>query len=197
VKNEYRSIGRWRVKASAEEVFEILRRQTEYPRWWPAVCLAARETRPGRVHIRARSWFPLALSWDAHETLAHEPNLFSIEVRGDLTGRGVWSIVPDGEFVDISFDWIVTLSQPLLRRLSFVLKPAFEAGHKWAMEQGLRSLELELERGRAGSVGEMNRIPAPPEPNRILRPELIAEAALAAAVLIGLSGGAVKTQPGT
>jgi hypothetical protein len=58
------------------------------------------------------------------------------------------------------------------------------------MEQGLRSLELELERQRAGSVQEMSMVPAAPGVNRLLRPELIAQAALVAAVIIGLSRNA-------
>lgn len=80
---------------------------------------------------------------------------------GDFVGRGVWSIVQDGAFVDVSFDWKLLAEKPLLRYLSFLLKPAFEANHRWAMEQGRKDLELELERSRANTVEQMNAIGAP------------------------------------
>jgi hypothetical protein len=179
-------ISRWRVKASAEEVFEILSQPLEYPRWWPSVYLSAKQTGARLVTLHTRGWLPYTLTWEALETGMDAPRLLSVQATGDLMGRGVWSVVPDGEFCDIGFDWLVEVEKPLLKRLSPVLKPAFEANHRWAMEQGLRSLELELERQRAGSVQEMSMIPAAPTPNRILKPELIAKAALAAAVLLGL-----------
>jgi hypothetical protein len=198
VTNQYRSITRWRVQATAVEIFEILSQPLEYPRWWPSVYLDVRETGPGIVRLLTRGWLPYTLAWQAQENGAQPPNLLSVQATGDLFGRGVWSILPDPEnteFCDITFDWQVTAAKPLLKRLSFLLKPAFEANHRWAMEQGLRSLELELQRRRAGSVQEMNTIPAAPPPNRILRPERIAEAALAAAVLIGLSRNVFAESP--
>jgi hypothetical protein len=183
-------ISRWRVKASAEEVFEILSQPLEYPRWWPSVYLSARPAGRDRVALHTRGWLPYKLSWEATEIESRAPYLLSVQASGDLMGRGVWSVVPDGEFCDITFDWKVEADKPLLKRLSFVLKPAFEANHRWAMEQGLRSLELELERQRAGSVQELSMVPAAPGVNRLLRPELIAQAALVAAVIIGLSRNA-------
>jgi len=53
-----------------------------------------------------------------------------------------------------------------LRYLSFLLKPAFSANHRWAMERGRESLELEIARRHAQTPEERHRIPAPPQPNR-------------------------------
>ena len=70
---------------------------------------------------------------------------------GDFDGRGVWTFEQDGAFVDITYDWRLSAEKPLLRNLSFLLKPLFEANHRWAMAQGEESLKLELARRRATS----------------------------------------------
>jgi hypothetical protein len=49
--------------------------------------------------------------------------------------------------------------KPLLKKLSWLLRPAFAANHEWAMRKGLESLELELRRRR----GEL-QVPPPPGP---------------------------------
>ena len=51
--------------------------------------------------------------------------------------------------MDVTYDWRLRAEKPLLRSLSFLLKPLFEANHRWAMAQGEESLRLELARRRA------------------------------------------------
>ncbi len=63
----------------------------------------------------------------------------------------------DGRWVDITYDWKIRADKPLLRRLSFLLKPVFAANHRWAMAKGEESLRLELRR-RRGS----DSVPPPP-----------------------------------
>jgi hypothetical protein len=77
--------------------------------------------------------------------------------------------------------------KPLLRYLSFALRPAFEANHRWAIEQGLRSLELELARGRARTVEEMNSIAPAPAPHVFNTGQVAAGAALSIALIAGLA----------
>ena len=60
------------------------------------------------------------------------------------------------------YDWKIRADKPLLRRLSFALKPIFSANHHWAMRKGEESLRLELARRRATTAAERARIPAPP-----------------------------------
>ncbi|MES1258632.1 MAG: polyketide cyclase, partial [Acidobacteriota bacterium] len=61
--NQYHFITRWRVKGTANEVFEILSQPVEYPRWWPSVYLMTRELAPGdreglgrRVRLLTKGW---------------------------------------------------------------------------------------------------------------------------------------------
>ena len=192
--NHYRFITRWRLRATAEEVYAILGQPLEYPRWWPSVYLTVRELRKGdasgkgrEVRLHTRGWLPYTLDWDAKTVDTRPPFHIVITASGDFVGRGIWSLVPDGEFVDVTFDWKLSAEKPLLKFLSFVLKPAFEANHKWAMAQGEKDLELELERGRANTVAEMNAIPEPALSSGFPGRGAIAGTLLAAAAIAGLA----------
>lgn len=184
--NEYRFITRWRVKASPDEVFAVIGQPLEYPRWWPSVYLQVTEPASNRLQLLTRGWLPYKLSWEAQTVSSRPPELLAIETTGDLCGRAIWSFVADGAFTDITFDWKVTARHPLIRRLSFLMRPAFEANHRWAMEQGLKSLELELRRYRAGSVEEAGSIPAPPAAVSLWSRESLAHAAITAGLIAGL-----------
>lgn len=189
VNNRYHMISRWRFKASPEEIYTILNEPVEYPRWWPSVYLSVRQLAPGRVRLHTRGLLPYTLTWTAQTTESRPPHRIVIKATGDFEGTGEWSILPDGEEVDVTFDWKLRIQKPLLRYLTFALRPAFEANHRWAMEQGRRSLELELARYRANSVEEMNNVPPPPGVFDGMRREVIAGSILALAVAVGIIRG--------
>jgi hypothetical protein len=187
VSNRYHFLTRWRVAATPEEVYDILSQPLEYPRWWPSVYLNVRELTPRRVRLRTKAWLPYTLTWEAVAIEERPPNLLAIRTNGDFEGRGIWSIVPDGEYTDVTFDWKLTADKPLLRYLSFALRPAFEANHRWAMQQGLRSLELELARGRARTVEEMNSIAPAPAPHMFPMRQVAAGVALSIALIASMA----------
>jgi hypothetical protein len=83
---------------------------------------------------------------------------------GDLNGTGRWTFEQDGPEVVITYDWQVSASKPLLRRLTWPLRPLFAANHRWAMARGEESLRLELRRRRATTEAERRRVPPPPPP---------------------------------
>ena len=112
----------------------------------------------------------------------------SAALFGDSSHRrfhrpGCVVIVQDADCCDVTFDWKLTANKPLLRYLSFLLRPAFEANHRWAMEQGRRSLELELARGRATSFEELIAVPSPPQANELIRFDVLAGAVLSAGII--------------
>src|SRR3954467_11382316 len=98
--HHYRFITRWRLKATAEEVFEILSAPLEYPRWWPSVYLTVRETAPGKVQLLTRGWLPYTLHWEATTPQIHRPDRIVVLAAGDFEGRGIWSIVQNGTLTD-------------------------------------------------------------------------------------------------
>ena len=62
----------------------------------------------------------------------------------------------------ITYDWRVSASKPLLRRLTWLLRPVFSANHRWAMARGEESLRLELRRRRASTAAQRRQVPPPP-----------------------------------
>ena len=68
---------------------------------------------------------------------------------GDFVGEGRWRFQLDGPEVAITYDWRIRAEKPLLRRLSWLLRPLFAANHRWAMAQGQSSLLREIDRRRS------------------------------------------------
>lgn len=66
------------------------------------------------------------------------------------------------------YDWRIEAEKPLLKRLSFILKPLFSMNHRWAMARGEESLKIELAR-RHAAAGAAIPAPPPPTPNDPVR----------------------------
>jgi hypothetical protein len=151
--SDYHFVTAWRVPGRIEAVSALLEDPLDLPRWWPSVYLAVEELppaadgRPGRrFALHTRGWLPYTLRWEMRVTESRPPHGFSLEALGDFVGRGIWRLQQQGAEVAITFDWRVRADKPLLRRLSFLLKPLFAANHRWAMRQGEISLRRELAR---------------------------------------------------
>jgi hypothetical protein len=169
--SEYHFVSRWRVEGTCGEVADVIGDPLALARWWPAVYLAVEEVRPPdatgvgrRVRLHTRGWLPYTLRWEFEVVESRYPYGFALTATGDFNGRGVWTFAQDGPEVDITYDWRISAEKPLLRNLSFLLKPVFAANHRWAMAQGETSLALELARRRATSDAARARVPAPPQP---------------------------------
>ena len=169
--NDYHFITCWRVEGSINEVADILKDAESLPRWWPSVYLDVMVIEPGDkdgigkvVRLYTKGWLPYTLRWQFRVTESRYPNGFSLEAFGDFNGRGVWNFDQDGDFVNVIYDWKITADKPILRALSFMLKPIFAANHRWAMARGEESLKLELARLHARTPEEAARVPAPPRP---------------------------------
>ena len=169
--NDYHFITRWRVECTPEEISDILGDARGLPRWWPSVYLAVDELEPGDArglglvaNLYTKGWLPYTLRWKFRVTDSRHPYGFTLRASGDFEGEGVWTFEPDAEFVNITYDWRIRADKPLLKALSFLLKPVFAANHEWAMARGLESLQLEIARRRAATPEEAARIPLPPGP---------------------------------
>jgi hypothetical protein len=173
--NAYRFLTSWRVEGTCGEVADILGDPLRLPEWWPSVYLDVEELTPAgssdgigrRVRLLTKGWLPYTLRWELTVTESNYPNGFSISAAGDFDGAGIWSFTQDGAFVDVTYDWRIQAEKPLLRSLSFLLRPVFEANHRWAMVQGEESLRLELARRRTSSSDLRRMIPPPPGPTTL------------------------------
>ena len=169
--NAYHFITTWRVKATLPEVNDIIGNAPDLPRWWPAVYLEVKELEQGDergvgkvIDLYTKGWLPYTLRWQFRVIDSRQPYGFTLEAWGDFVGRGVWTFEPDGDHVTIAYDWNVRADKPLLRTFSFIMKPIFSANHRWAMQKGLESLQIELARRHARTPNDLARIPAPPPP---------------------------------
>ncbi len=167
----YHFVTVWRVTATVDEVKEILGDAASLPRWWPSVYLSVLETDPGgtgglgrTLELHTKGWLPYTLRWTLRITEPITDKGFAVTASGDLEGTGRWTFQQRGPDVVITYDWRVQASKPLLRRLSWLLRPAFAANHRWAMDRGERSLQLALERRRAPDERTRQAVPPPPPP---------------------------------
>lgn len=170
---EYHFVTRWNVVGTVHEVADVLADAVELPRWWPAVYLSAEQLEAGdergigrRIRLRTKGFLPYTLGWELRLVESRHPYGFTSEARGDLVGRGVWTLEPAGARSLVTFDWRVRAEKPLLKLLSPVFRPLLSINHRWAMARGEESLELEVARRRAATPAERSRIPAPPPPVR-------------------------------
>jgi hypothetical protein len=166
--SEYKFFTEWRVPATIEEVKAVLGDAPSLTRWWPSVYLSVDQVEEGEpdgvgrtVALHTKGWLPYTLRWNLRITKPMTDTGFALAASGDLQGTGVWTFAQDGPEVVITYDWRISATKPLLRRLGWLLKPAFGANHKWAMARGEESLRLELRRRRAPNPS-VTSIPAPP-----------------------------------
>ena len=170
---DYEFLTVWRVAGSPEEVAAILGDARELPTWWPSVYLSVEPAagtpedgltpgipRPASLHTKG--WLPYTLRWTLTLTEPVTDRGFALSAAGDLNGTGRWTFEQDGPETVITYDWRVSTAKPLLRRLGWLLKPAFAANHRWAMARGQESLALELRRHR--HPDDPQAVPPPPPP---------------------------------
>ncbi len=188
--NDYHFITRWRVRATPPEIADVFGDAAGLARWWPSVYLDVEELAPGdpqtgmgkQIGLNTKGWLPYTLRWEFEVSEVRRDG-FTLVARGDFEGRGIWTFEQAGPDVLITYDWKIQARKPILRRLSFLLKPIFAANHRWAMRQGEESLKLELERRRAATEGQRARLPPPPGPTTVPALPLVAGTAAVAAVL--------------
>ena len=174
-RSDYEFFTEWRVAGTVEEVKAVLGDAESLARWWPSVYLsvdqreAGGEGGVGRVlDLHTKGWLPYTLRWTLRITEPMTDEGFALTASGDLEGTGRWTFAQDGPEVLITYDWRISATKPLLRRMAWLLKPAFAANHHWAMRKGEESLRLELRRRRAGAAAA-SVPPPPPATFRFLR----------------------------
>lgn len=169
--NEYHFVDRWRVEGTVEDVSSVIEDAVGLVRWWPSVYFEVEEKEKGSeggvgklISLRAGGWLPYTLRINFLTVESRSPHGFTLKASGDLEGTGVWTFEQDGRFVNITYDWRIAANKPIVRALSFLLKPIFASNHRWTMRRGEESLKLELARRRARTPEEAKLIPAPPGP---------------------------------
>lgn len=159
----------WTLEASPEEVYQILEQPEDLPRWWGSVYLSVRIAHPGRpgglgkvAELHTKGWLPYTLKWAFEVTQTDYPYGFSLQARGDFLGTGIWRFTRmSGGRCEVSYDWQIEAQKPLIRRLTWLLRPVFAWNHRWAMRQGEQGLAAELLRRRTPSGVSSPETPFP------------------------------------
>jgi Polyketide cyclase / dehydrase and lipid transport len=165
--SQYHFITNWQVNAKSSEVYEIISDSNRLTEWWPSVYLDVKVLEKGGegglsklVELYTKGWLPYTLRWKFRVVKVGKPNTLEIEAIGDFIGGGKWIFEEDGNGIcNITYDWKIEATKPILKKLSWLMKPAFSANHLWAMRKGEQSLKLEICRRK----GEKN-VPEPPKP---------------------------------
>jgi uncharacterized protein YndB with AHSA1/START domain len=143
--SEYVFIDEWDVDAPQEAVFEALADARTYPEWWRPVYISVEADGPpqlGRVsHQEFKGRLPYHLNMRSAIVRMESPRELEVDVEGDLTGRGVWTLTPTGGRVHVHFDWRVLADRPLLRVLTPLLQPLFRWNHNWSIQRAIEGLE--------------------------------------------------------
>jgi hypothetical protein len=168
--NRYHFLTRWRVRGTCAEVSAVLQDARELVRWWPSVYLDVQLVREGDergvgrvVDLWTKGWLPYTIRWRFTTTRNDGVDGLALHAEGDFVGEGVWGFQQLGPYVEATYDWRIRAEKPLLKRMTWLLRPIFSANHRWAMRRGEESMELELVRRRLRAA-EAARLPAPPGP---------------------------------
>ena len=143
---EYVFLDEWDVDAPQEATFNALADARTYPEWWKPVYIEVEGDCEPAVGCQTRQHFkgklPYTLKTTSEIVKYDPPNHFQVEVVGDLTGTGKWTLTPaENGKVHIRFDWIVHADRPLLRYLTPILRPIFRWNHNWSAARAKEGLE--------------------------------------------------------
>ncbi|MEU6376459.1 SRPBCC family protein [Streptomyces sp. NPDC046909] len=143
--SHYRFRTQWALPAPPTTVYDVLEQAEDYPRWWPQVREVNRlDDTTGLIRIRAT--LPYDLVFTAREVRRDRAGgVLEIAMTGDLEGWARWTITGDGGGSLASYDQVVDVNKPLLRRLAVPGRPVFRANHWLMMRAGRRGLTAYLE----------------------------------------------------
>ena len=143
---DYHWLTSWRVHGTCGEVADILGAPLRLPVWWPSMYLEVEEIEPAkaqngigrRVRLLTKGWLPYRLRWDLIVLDSAYPHGITIAATGDFEGMGVWTFRQDRDVVDITYDWKVRATKPLLRNLDARPPTEQAADDRLAAEHGER-----------------------------------------------------------
>ena len=95
------------------------------------------------VHLRSALPFTLRLALERDVEDRDGGNLRA-RVRGDIDGFVGWTISPSPAGTSVRFDQVVTLEQPVVRTVDFLIRPLLQWNHAVAMRGCARGLQRRL-----------------------------------------------------
>jgi uncharacterized protein YndB with AHSA1/START domain len=140
----------WHLAAPVEQVWALLRDVQGWPNWWPNVAEAERLERGDREGVGAVhriAWttaLPYRLTFTTRVVAIEPMRQIEIEAWGEMDGSGTWTLLPEGDGVQLRYRWRVAPRRPWMRRLAPLLRPVFAWNHGRVMASGRKGLEAGL-----------------------------------------------------
>jgi uncharacterized protein YndB with AHSA1/START domain len=149
---QYQFIDRWYVPAPIGDVYDVIGDQLGYTAWWEKVFLAVTgdggPPRPGRrASIVSKGFLPYKLRWDAEVVEADPPRGFRFRMEGDFMGDGDWTLEEADGGTRATLDFRPAVEKPFVKQLTPILRPLFQANHRWAMRRGQEGIVEHMRRG--------------------------------------------------
>jgi hypothetical protein len=135
----------WRIDASADDVYAVLRDVAGYPQWWPQV-RDVRQFDDSSGELRCRSVLPYDLVFVVRREI-EDPVGRVLQARqsGDLDGTSRWTVRADRTGTVAAFDEDVVVRKTLVRRVGVLARPALRFNHDRMMRNGERGLRRHLQ----------------------------------------------------
>lgn len=148
--SDYHFVTHWRIKGPIHIVYDILKDGLHYSQWWKPSYVNSSEIRDEsgaqKVHCTVRARLPYTLTFTTELVRENLPHEILVKSTGELIGTGLWKLRQKDEYTLVEFYWDVKATKPLIRRLSFFLKPFFQWNHSWVMRNGEVCLQNEVTR---------------------------------------------------
>lgn len=147
--SDYHFTTHWKIQAEPEAIYQVLKDGDRYQDWWRPAYVRTEKVGDKKVRALVRALLPYTLEFTTELIREDPPRELELRSTGELEGRGLWVLKPNGDGTDVFFYWDVRTNKRLLRWLSFLLKPIFKKNHDWVMRQGEPLLQAEVKRRSA------------------------------------------------
>ncbi|MES2777401.1 MAG: polyketide cyclase [Bacteroidota bacterium] len=128
----YRFITNWQIKASIDEVWDIIHEQVDWPNWWKGVVKVETIKEGGTNNIRKvmpytwKSFLPYTLAFYMVSDEIEKPHIPAGTAFGELDGKGRGEMYQDGDLTTLNYHWHINTIKPWMNKQGWLLKPAFK-----------------------------------------------------------------------
>ncbi|MFD0589357.1 SRPBCC family protein [Paenibacillus sp. GCM10027627] len=143
----------WKFEANIEQVWNLIS-GFKYDEWWPGVIaepigIGSANGIGDKYRYEFRTKLPYRLSFEAEVIVKEAPCQMEIRSKGELEGRGKWTLTQSGSATHVRYIWQVNTNKAWMNFLAPLLKPAFVWNHDLVMAEGEKGMAKAL---RARSI---------------------------------------------
>lgn len=148
---EYRFLTTWQIGAPREQVWDAILHVERWRAWWRGLERVEQRASGDVDRLGARyrlTWkgrLPYRLVVEMTTVHLRPCRLLESQARGELEGRGVWRLWPNGAGTRVDYEWRVRTVKRWMNIVAPLLHPLFSWNHDVVMRRGERGLKRLLE----------------------------------------------------